>query len=177
METSPATRADAREPQQDAATVTPEGELLAPLVEGVRVRPARTITDDRGTLCEMYAPAWGFSDEPLVYAYQITIRPGVVKGWVAHHLQDDRLFFSSGTAKVVLYDTREESPTAGLRNELYFDEHNRGLLRIPRGVIHAVGNVGSTDVLMINLPTKAYDHANPDKYRFPVDDDTLPYRF
>jgi dTDP-4-dehydrorhamnose 3,5-epimerase len=163
--------------EQAPQTVTPEGELLLELADGVRVRPARTHTDDRGTLCEMYSPAWGFSEEPLVYAYQITVRPGVVKGWVQHRLQDDRLFFSTGTAKVVLYDIREGSPTEGRRNELYFDEHNRGLLRIPRGVLHAVGNVGAGNLTMVNFPTVPYDHANPDKYRLPLDPDAGPYRF
>jgi dTDP-4-dehydrorhamnose 3,5-epimerase len=162
---------------QDAQTVTPAGERLDRLIEGVRVRRAVTHTDDRGTLCEMYEPRWGFSEEPLVYVYQLTIRPGVVKGWVKHLLQDDRIFFAGGTAKVVLYDDREDSPTYGLRNELYFDPHGRGLLRIPRGVVHAVGNVGQDDVVAVNMPTRPYDHANPDKLRLPVGAEETPFRF
>ena len=27
------------------------------------------------------------------------------------------------------------------------------------------------------MPTRAYDHASPDVYRLPVDNDLIPYRF
>jgi dTDP-4-dehydrorhamnose 3,5-epimerase len=158
------------------ATVTPEGEALDELIDGVMVRRAVTHTDERGTLCEMFDPRWELSEHPLVYVYQITIRPGQVKGWVVHHQQDDRLFFSAGTAKAVLYDDREGSPTRGAINELFFDPHNRGLLIIPIGVIHAITNVGSDDVLMVNMPTRQYDHSAPDKQRLPRDTDAIPYR-
>jgi dTDP-4-dehydrorhamnose 3,5-epimerase len=164
------------EPHQDAQTVTSDGRSVQELIDGVRVRPARTIPDDRGTLSEIYSPAWGFTEEPLVYVYQVTVRPGAIKGWVVHLRQDDRLFFSHGTAKVVLWDAREDSPTWGAINELYFDESNRALLRIPCGVVHAVCNVGSVDVVMLNMPTRPYDYERPDKYRFPRDTDAIPYK-
>jgi dTDP-4-dehydrorhamnose 3,5-epimerase len=157
-------------------TVTPEGERIDPLIDGVRIRPARTHSDARGTLCEIYDPAWGFSDEPLVYSYQVTIRPGITKGWVQHRTYDDRLFFSLGTARVVLYDDRDDSPTRGLVNERCFDEHNRSLVRIPAGVWHAVTNVGTTDCLMVNVPTRPYRHEDPDKWELPPDTDAIPYR-
>jgi dTDP-4-dehydrorhamnose 3,5-epimerase len=162
---------------QDSQTVTPEGVRLDEVIAGVRVRRATTHSDDRGTLCEMYDPRWDFAEEPLVYVYQLTVRPGKAKGWVVHLEQDDRLFFSAGTAKVVLYDAREDSPTHGLVNELYFDAHNRGLLRIPKGVFHAVANVGDDDVLAVNMPTRPYRHDVPDKHRLSLDTDAIPYRF
>ena len=30
---------------------------------------------------------------------------------------------------------------------------------------------------LVNLPTRAYDHAHPDKYRLPLDTDLIPFRF
>ena len=33
------------------------------------------------------------------------------------------------------------------------------------------------DVIVINCPTMPYDHADPDKYRLPLDTDRIPYRF
>ena len=164
-------------PVKDPQTVTAEGRRVEPLIDGVRVRAATTIVDERGTVCELYDPAWGFTEEPLVFVYQITIRPGQVKGWVVHYEQDDRLFFSFGSSKVVLYDLRDESPTRGMVNELCFSEHNRSLLRIPRGVVHAVQNIGSVDAMYLNMPTRPYNHADPDKFRFPLDSPAIPYRF
>ncbi|MFL5907306.1 MAG: cupin domain-containing protein [Solirubrobacterales bacterium] len=158
-------------------TVTPEGERVDPLIDGVRIRPAKTQPDERGTVCEVYNPAWGLSDEPLVYVYQVTIRPQQVKGFVLHRTYSDRLFFSFGTIKVVLYDDREGSPTRGMLNELHFGDHNRTHLVIPPGVWHAMKNVGTTDAIFVNCPTKPYNHEDPDKWTLPKDSDQIPYRF
>jgi dTDP-4-dehydrorhamnose 3,5-epimerase len=163
-------------PRKDVQLATPEG-ARRELIDGVRIREARTIPDDRGTLCVAYDPRWGFSDEPIVYAYEVTIRPGAVKGWILHETYDDRLFLSAGSVKWVLYDDRTESPTRGRLTELYFDDHHRSLLRIPRGVWHAVQNVGTGDSRMINFPTEPYDYESPDKTRLPLDTDRIPYRF
>jgi dTDP-4-dehydrorhamnose 3,5-epimerase len=158
-------------------TVTPEGGRVMELIDGVVTRQAITHPDERGTLCEVYDPAWGLSDEPLVYVYQVTIRPGQVKGFVLHKTYSDRLFFSFGTVKVVLYDDREGSPTRGMLNELHFSEHNRGNLVIPPGLWHAVKNVGTDDAIFVNCPTKPYNHEDPDKWALPSDSDQIPYRF
>jgi dTDP-4-dehydrorhamnose 3,5-epimerase len=164
-------------PVQDRQTVTRAGERIGATIAGVVVRPAVTHPDDRGELCEIFNPAWGVLDAPLVYVYQTMVRPHKVKGWVVHHLQDDRLFVSLGTLRIVLYDAREDSPTRGALQEVCVGERNRALVVIPRGVFHAVQNVGETDAYFVNLPTRAYDHENPDKYRLPLDTDCIPYRF
>lgn len=159
----------------DEQTVTPEGERLDRFIDGVEVRPAITHSDERGTLTEIFNPAWGFTDEPLVYVYQATIHPGQKKGWVVHLEQEDRLFFASGAAKVVLYDARPSSPTHGLVQEVFLGNLNRGLLRIPPGVVHAVANVGPEELRFLNLPTRSYNHERPDKRRIAPDSDAIPY--
>lgn len=164
-------------PQRDAQTVRPDGTAIQELIEGVRIRPAVTHQDDRGTVCEIFSAGWAFDDEPLVHIYQFTIRPQVVKGWGVHREHTDRYFFSSGSVKVVLYDDRADSPTHGMLNVLYFSEINRSLLVIPPGVYHATENIGMGDAVMINLPNRAYDYDAPDKYRLPIDTDHIPYRF
>jgi dTDP-4-dehydrorhamnose 3,5-epimerase len=163
--------------ERDEQTVTREGKPVQELLDGVRIRPAVTHIDSRGSVVEIYNPAWGFTEEPLVYVYQTTIRPGQVKGWVLHLEQDDRLFFSFGDVKVVLYDARYESPTFESLNVLHFGESNRGLLRIPRGVYHAIQSIGQQEAVFVNSPTRAYRHEDPDKYRLPLDTDQIPYRF
>jgi dTDP-4-dehydrorhamnose 3,5-epimerase len=132
-------------PLADVPTVTPEGDRLAPRIEGVLLRAATVHSDERGSLTEILNPAWRFTEEPIVYVYQATIRPGQKKGWVVHREQDDRLFFDDGTAKVVLYDARAASPTKGMINELFLGSANWALLRVPAGVFHAVVNVGASE--------------------------------
>jgi dTDP-4-dehydrorhamnose 3,5-epimerase len=167
---------EALQPLPDEQTVTPEGERLSGFIDGVRLRSAATQSDERGTLTEeIYNPAWAFTSEPLVYVYQTTIYPGQKKGWVVHFEQDDRLFFSTGAAKIVLYDARPSSPTHRLVQEVFLGEVARGLIRIPAGVFHAVVNVGPNEVRFINMPTRAYRHERPDKSRLPADTSAIPY--
>ncbi len=163
-------------PRKDVQLATQEGVRREP-IDGVRIREARTIADDRGSICVAYDLRWGFSEEPMVYCYEVTIRPGAVKGWILHETYDDRLFLAEGAVKWVMYDERPESPTRERLSELYFDQHHRSLLRIPRGVWHAVQNVGSTDSRMINFPTEPYNYESPDKTRLPLDTERIPYRF
>ncbi len=37
--------------------------------------------------------------------------------------------------------------------------------------------VNEKDVVVIDFPTAAYDHADPDKYRLPIDTPLIPYSF
>jgi len=165
------------QPLKDRPTVTLAGERIGRQIEGVIVRRAITQTDERGTLCEILNPAWSVHPAPLVYVYQFTVRPGKIKGWHSHRLHDDRIFISRGEVRVVLYDSRVESPTHGMINEIFRTGLDRDLMVIPAGVYHAHQNVGTEDALFISMPTRAYQHDDPDVYRLPVNNDVIPYRF
>lgn len=162
---------------QDKQTVTPEGKSVQHLIAGVVIQSSVTHVDDRGTLCEIYSPHRPPHPAPLVYVYQFTIRPGKIKGWHVHHLHDDRIFISQGQVKVVLYDSRIDSQTHGMINEIYRSDLDRTIMVIPAFVFHAHENVGSTDALFISMPTRPYQHDNPDVHRLPLDTDQIPYRF
>ncbi len=155
----------------------PDGESVSPLIDGVVIRHQVTQVDERGTLCEILDPRWGVNESPIVYVYQFTIRPGKAKGWHVHRLHDDRIFISRGEIKVVLYDDRADSPTQGMINEIYRSELRRSLMVIPRGVFHAHQNIGREDALLVSMPTRGYDHAEPDVFRLPLDTDAIPYVF
>ena len=76
-----------------------------------------------------------------------------------------------------MYDDRTDSPTRGLVSKVILSEYQRRLMNIPAGIWHADRNIGSKDAVVINFPTKPYDHENPDKYRLPLDTDKIPYKF
>ena len=163
--------------KKDVQTVTADWELVAPRIEGVEWKFIPPLADERGEITEIYRASWGLHADPLVYVYQTLVRPGKVKGWVVHRSQDDRIFHSSGTLQWVLFDDRADSPTRGLLNDFTLSERRRALFVIPRGVYHAVRNVGVQDATFINLPTRPYDHEDPDKYRLPLANDHIPFRF
>jgi dTDP-4-dehydrorhamnose 3,5-epimerase len=163
------------QPVQDMQTATPEGELLAPLPEGVTFHEVTTHVDDRGTVCELYDERWDWHPDPLVFAYTFTIRPGKVKGWGMHKRHEDRYLLLHGEMEVVFYDERDDSSTSGLVASVVLSHHNRRLMNIPVGVWHATKNLGDTDLLCVNFPTIPYEHTDPDKYRLPLDTDQIPY--
>jgi dTDP-4-dehydrorhamnose 3,5-epimerase len=161
---------------RDVETVTPAGERLARLPEGMVLRDLVTHTDERGTVCELYDPRWDVNPDPLVFSYMFTIRPGAAKGWGIHREHEDRYAFLSGELELAFFDAREDAETAGEESRLFLSERDRKLLVIPRGVWHAERNIGQVDAVVVNFPTIPYDHANPDKYRLPLDTHELPVR-
>ena len=163
--------------KKDRQTVTVDGRPVFQLIDGVVIRSSVTHIDERGTLCEIHTQHAAPLPVPVVHVYQFTIRPGKIKGWHVHHLHDDRIFISQGQVKVVLYDNRPDSPTYRLVNEIHRSELDRTLMVIPAHVFHAHQNIGSTDALFISMPTRAYQHDDPDVYRLPLDTDQIPYRF
>jgi dTDP-4-dehydrorhamnose 3,5-epimerase len=158
-------------------TATPDGKLVLDLIEGVKLRNAPTIVEYDSEVCEIYNPAWGLTDLPVVYVYQSLVRPGRIKSWVYHKIQTDRLFLLSGHMRFVLYDRRPDSPSFGRVNDITLTERNRALLVIPPGIVHATQNVGTGDAIFINLPSEPYNHADPDRYNIPLDTQEIPFRF
>ena len=77
----------------------------------------------------------------------------------------------------MLYDGREQSPTFGLISQITVTEYNRMVICYPAGVWHALQNVGASDALLINMPTRPYQHDDPDKYRLPLNNELIPFRF
>jgi len=164
-------------PVQDTETVTPEGESTQRLPMGVSFHDVITQVDDRGSVCELYDPRWNWHPDPLVFSYLFTVRPGITKGWAMHKEHEDRYFIVQGELEVVLYDEREDSETYGLVSKIILSEYRRRLMNIPRRVWHAERNIGSRDTLVVNFPTIQYNHAAPDKYRLPLDNDFIPHKF
>ena len=160
---------------RDQPTVDDDGELLDTGLDGVELARVSPHVDDRGSLIEIYNPSLKFWREPVVYTYGVLIRPGRIKGWGMHKLQSDRYLILSGRLRVVLYDGRTASPTYQRFAEFQFTDETPGLLYIPPGVWHADQNTGDEDVVMINFPTRAYDHDRPDKYRIDRSGGEIPF--
>jgi dTDP-4-dehydrorhamnose 3,5-epimerase len=129
-------------PIPDRQTVTPDGERIDPLPEGVTLRDAVTHVDERGSVCEIFDPRWGWHPDPLVFVYTFTIRPGWAKGWGVHRRHEDRYFLLAGEMEVVFYDERDDSPTTGFLAKIVLSEHRRRLMNIPAGVWHTDRNLG-----------------------------------
>ncbi len=163
--------------KKDDALVTSDGQEIVSLPEGVSIHPLATHVDERGSLTELFDPRWGLFEKPLVSSTAVTIRPGKIKGWAYHAEMEDRFCLFAGDAAFVFYDDREESSTRGMTAKVVLSEYRRSIINVPPGIWHAVQNVGTKDVLIINFPTIPYQYEDPDKFRLPVDTDRIPYQF
>jgi dTDP-4-dehydrorhamnose 3,5-epimerase len=162
---------------QDKPTIKSDGTLKQRLPHGAKIHRRPVHVDDRGELQEIYVAAWDMDDVPVSNLYFVTLRPNVAKGWSLHKTHTDRYFVIAGFMQVVMFDPRPESPTCGEVFSVTMSERDRFVLSIPEFVWHADYNCGSTDVILLNFPTRPYDKSDPDKYRLPIDTPLIPYRF
>lgn len=134
------------------------------MIEGVRTKELKVIPDERGLLMEMLR-----CDDDIFQqfgqVYLSVVYPGVVKGWHYHKVQTDNFVIVKGMAKVVLHDTRDESPTRGEITEFFLGERNPKLIVVPPLVLHGMKGIGLEPAYLVNVPTHPYDYENPDEYR------------
>jgi dTDP-4-dehydrorhamnose 3,5-epimerase len=144
------------------------------MIAGVKTKMLRVIPDERGRLMEMLR-----SDDGLFLkfgqAYMTTAYPGVVKAWHYHKKQVDNFVVVRGMMKVVLYDSRKESPTFAEIGEFFLGEHNPMLLQIPALVCHGFKCISDQEAMVINIPTECYNYQEPDEFRLPAHGTEIPY--
>jgi len=140
------------------------------------VKQLKINADERGSLMEILR-----SDEEIFDRFgQVYVSlnfPNVIRAWHWHERQLDFFAVVKGMAKVVLYDSREDSPTKGEVNEFFLGERNNILLKIPRRVIHGYKTIGVEPSLLLNFPTELYDRHSPDEYRLPWNSQEIPYNW
>jgi dTDP-4-dehydrorhamnose 3,5-epimerase len=160
---------------KDGQLVTPEWQVLRQAIEGVTLHEVRHVPRDHGVITEMYRSEWDPTGLPVTHSYQSRLFPGAIGAWSCHARSIDRLFVNQGHLKLVLFDGREESPTYRQINEVHCGDARPTFVVLPVGVWHGVQNLGTTDALMVNFPTLAYDYSDPDHYRLPWDSESIPY--
>ena len=146
------------------------------MIKDVTVKKLRVMCDERGRLMEMLRNDdeifKGFGQSYLTAAY-----PGVVKAWHYHRKQWDHFVVVAGMMKVVLYDSREGSPTYGEVNEFFMGPHNPILLQIPPMVYHGFKCISETEAVVVNTPTEVYNYKEPDEYRVDPHNNDIPYNW
>jgi len=146
------------------------------MIAGVETKKLKVIPDERGRLMEILRRDESIFSE-FGQVYLTTTYPHVVKAWHAHKHQDDHVCAISGMIKLVLYDAREDSPTAGEINEFFIGEHNPMLIKIPRRVMHGWKCISEAEAIIINVVTQPYNYEHPDEFRIDPHDNEIPYRW
>jgi dTDP-4-dehydrorhamnose 3,5-epimerase len=143
-------------------------------IHDVKTKKLRLMPDERGWLMEILR-----CDDSDLYSkfgqvYVSATYPGVVKAWHYHKLQVDNFAVIGGMIKLVLVDTRDDSPTRGAVNEFFLGSQNPTLVQVPNLVYHGWKCISLEPSLVVNLTTEAYRYADPDEFRLEPHG-TLPY--
>jgi dTDP-4-dehydrorhamnose 3,5-epimerase len=137
----------------------------APRIHGVQVRPLRVVPDERGWLMEILR----VDDKTLFtrfgQVYVSATYPGVVKAWHYHERQTDNFACIAGMIKLVLVDTRDDSPTRSVINEFVIGTLNPMLVQVPKLVYHGWKCISPEPSLVVNVPDEPYNRDDPDESR------------
>tara|TARA_B100001123_G_C15306672_1_gene1022913 strand:+ start:2020 stop:2523 length:504 start_codon:yes stop_codon:yes gene_type:complete len=145
-----------------------------PLIEGVQTKNLKVIPDERGWLMEILRSDDSDYFQKFGQVYLSATYPGAVKAWHYHKTQIDNFVCIAGMIKLVLIDTRKDSPTEGLTNEFFIGSLNPMLVQVPNLVYHGWKCISSETSRVINVSTELYDYENPDEYRLAPHGE-LPY--
>jgi dTDP-4-dehydrorhamnose 3,5-epimerase len=142
------------------------------VIDGVKVVPLRQIVDERGKIMHMMKATdphfAGFGEIYFSCAW-----PGTVKAWHIHQTMTVSNAVMQGRAKLVMYDLREESPTHGELQEVFFGEDNYVLVQIPPGIANGYKAYGDRMVIMANCASEP--HRPEEMLRRPPCDPSIPY--
>jgi dTDP-4-dehydrorhamnose 3,5-epimerase len=163
---------------KDRQTVTAQWSPCSQaLIAGVTVKEITNVPKMGGYLSEIVRAEWLGANTKIDQVFQTVVEPGSISAWHAHAHTTDRLFVSQGLARIVLYDTRPDSPTLGLVNEMQFGTIRPALVCVPPQVWHGVQNVGSSQMVLLNIVDSAYCYSDPDHWRLPEDCPDIPFKF
>ncbi len=126
------------------------------MIDGVRITPLTQILDERGKVMHMLrADASPF--EQFGEIYFSCIYPGVIKGWHRHKRMTLNYAVPHGNIKLVLFDDREESSTAGEVMELFLGPANYRLVTIPPMIWNGFKGIGQQMAIVANCATLPHD--------------------
>lgn len=144
------------------------------MIEGVKVKKLKVITDDRGRLMEILR-----KDDEIFQkfgqVYMTTAFSGSVKAWHYHKIQTDNFTCISGKMKLALYDARKDSKTYKEINEFTISIDDPMVVRIPPLVYHGFKCIGDAEAIVVNTVTEPYNRQNPDEYRVDPYNNDIPY--
>lgn len=126
-------------------------------INDVVVRPLRRFNDSRGWLSELFRHDELDAEFFPAMSYISYTRPGVTRGPHEHVDQADLFcFLGPSNFKLRLWDNRSSSSTYRNVMTLVAGEDNPQAVIVPKGVVHAYENIGTTEGIVINCPNRLY---------------------
>jgi dTDP-4-dehydrorhamnose 3,5-epimerase len=162
---------------RDVQTTNFDSTPIITTIDGVEILSPVIHNDHRGRVFEIWNgknDPNSFWEKPVVYSYVFSIRVNQIKGWGLHEFKDDRYTLIKGEVLNVLFDARTDSKTFGMVQKVYLSEQGNRSLKIPTGVWHCNINISETEAMLVNFPTKVYNHLAPDRLLLPWNTTEIP---
>ncbi len=125
-------------------------------IDGVKIIPLRQIIDERGKIMHMMKSTDDHF-EKFGEIYFSTCWPNTIKAWHIHKRMTVNNAIVSGRAKLVIYDTRENSKTKGNLMEIFLGEDNYKLVQIPPGLANGYKSFGDKLTILANCANLPHD--------------------
>jgi dTDP-4-dehydrorhamnose 3,5-epimerase len=144
------------------------------MIEGVEIHQLKQFLDERGKVMHMLR-----SDDHHFMnfgeIYFSTINPGAIKGWHLHTKMTLNYAVPHGLIKFVLYDSRPDSKTKGLVQEIFIGPENYCLVKVPPFVWNGFKGVSSSISIVANCAT--IPHSAGEIQRLNPFDEKIPYNW
>lgn len=144
-------------------------------IAGVVIQPLRIISDERGAVLHMQrADADGFERFGEIYFSEVL--PGAIKAWKRHHLQTQRFAVPVGRIRLVIYDDRGDSSTAGRIQTIELGRPDAyHLVTVPPRLWYGFASVGDTVALLANCADLPHNPAESESLDLKTATERIPY--
>ena len=138
----------------------------APYIEGLEIHALQQMRDERGSVMHVLREdtAWRAH---IGEVYVSTICSGVVKGWKRHHKMTQQLVVPMGKIKLVIFDSRPDSETKNIFQEIIVGHEHYALIKIPPKVWYGFQGLAIGTSLIINCASMIYDESEVE--RMPIE--------
>lgn len=132
------------------------------VIEGLVIQLLKQIPDERGKVMHMLRSDSGlFTGFGEIY-FSI-VNPGAVKAWKRHLRMTQNLAVPTGRIRLVVYDSREGSPTFGSTDIIETGEDNYCLVKIPPLLWYGFKGISTTPSLIANCADLPHDPAEVER--------------
>ena len=141
------------------------------MLQGIRIRPIKRISDERGFFTEVMRNDWKelFAEDTVAQANFSFTYPDVIRAWHRHVKgQVDYFLALRGLIKICAFDDKTSEV-----NEIISSGLDLQVVRMPGHYWHGFKALGNEPAMLLYFTTNLYDAANPDEERRPWNDPAI----
>jgi len=133
------------------------------MIQGLECKKVESFIDDRGFLSQILPEGDDSFEIKRIYSTG-NFSKGTIRGFHKHSREKKAFFVTSGVAKFVAVDDREDSPTYKQINTFVISQLNPSVLVVPTGIYTGWMSLDDKTVI-IGISNQVFDKNNPDDER------------